>query len=95
VVVQIRPSKVNKKVLSYSRPLFWRDTNHIGILKASAKRGTGVCARGACTSLAVDGGNYCTKHKQELDENSAKVRITQLEKRLHMRTLSLSFGQWR
>jgi hypothetical protein len=45
------------------------------LFKASAKSGTGVCARGACTNLAVAGGSFCTKHKQESDENNAKVSI--------------------
>jgi hypothetical protein len=43
--------------------------------------------RSLCLWRLYNGGNYCTKHKQELDEKSAKVLITQLE---HMRTLSLS-----
>ncbi|KAJ3414966.1 PsbP domain-containing protein 3, chloroplastic [Chytridiales sp. JEL 0842] len=42
---------------------------------ASAKKGTGICARGACKNDAVTGGNYCTKHKEEMDENNARAAM--------------------
>ncbi|KAJ3085930.1 hypothetical protein HK100_008884, partial [Physocladia obscura] len=39
--------------------------------KASAKRGTGICASGACQVAVVDGKNLCSVHQNEQDTRNA------------------------
>ncbi|KAJ3020690.1 UNVERIFIED_CONTAM: hypothetical protein HDU68_010065, partial [Siphonaria sp. JEL0065] len=52
---------------------------------ASAKRGTGICASGACQVAVVDGKNRCSVHQNELDARNALAleRDIQYKKRLN------------
>jgi hypothetical protein len=43
------------------------------LLKVSAKRGTGVCARVMCGNPSLDRKNICEVHQQERDSKNAEV----------------------
>ncbi|KAI8845988.1 hypothetical protein BJ741DRAFT_586294 [Chytriomyces cf. hyalinus JEL632] len=48
----------------------YKDSNVDNNAKVSAKRGTGVCARGMCPDDVVEGKNLCALHQKELDDRN-------------------------